>query len=165
MVYSLLICLAINLDSEILDNGLLDCFLRGAGKIDESKRPPNPDPKLIVDSHWDLAFYLECNFEKYKGLCQDIKTKLGFWKEFAKSNDPFERSFPPDWEHKSKTSAVKYDSFDKLMMIRILRKEKLQASLSTYIKEYMGDYYVGSLNFKMEEVFDDADSQTPIIFI
>ena len=29
----------------------------------------------------------------------------------------------------------------------------------------MGEYYVGSLTYKMEDVFDDADSQTPLIFV
>jgi len=67
----------------------------------------------------------------------------------------------PEWEAKGKNM----DSFDKLIMMRILKKDKLQAAFSSYIKEYMGSYYVGSLAYKMEEVFNDADSQTPIIFV
>lgn len=159
-IYSLLICLAINIDNEVVNPALLDCFLRGAGKID-NKIPPNPDAKFITESAWDLAYFLECNFDKYKNLCNDLKSKLGFWKEFARANEPYQRSFPPDWESRTK----KMDSFDKLMMIRILRKEKLQASMSMYIEECMGPYYVGSLNVRMEDVFLDADRQTPIIFV
>jgi len=37
--------------------------------------PPNADPKLMSENAWDMAYYLECNFAKYSGLCADIKAK------------------------------------------------------------------------------------------
>jgi len=93
----------------------MDVLLRGAGKIDITKRPPNPDPKMFAESNWDMAFFLESNFAKYGGLCSDLKSKISFWKDYAKSNSPYERPLLPQWELDEKGM----DSFDKLLMIRI----------------------------------------------
>jgi hypothetical protein len=93
----------------------MDVLLRGAGKIDNSKRPPNPDPKLFTESSWDMAFFLESNFAKYGGLCHDLKAKLGFWRDYSKANDPYEKPLLPQWEAEEKGM----DSFDKLLIIRI----------------------------------------------
>ena len=73
-----------------------------------------------------VAKKIICNVEKYKGICKEISSKLNWWKDFAKSSDPFEKKWPPDWEAKG----TAMDRFDKLIMIRILRQEKLLYSLS-----------------------------------
>jgi len=43
-------------------------FLRGAGVMEKSKLPQNPDKTLITETSWELACYLDITFEPFKGL-------------------------------------------------------------------------------------------------
>ena len=69
MIYSFLIAAQINRKANKISDGLWSSFLRGAGVIEKSKIPPNPDKILIGESSWELAAYLDANFEVFRGLC------------------------------------------------------------------------------------------------
>ena len=55
--------------------------------------------------------------------------------------------------------------FQKCVMLKIFRPEKLMFSFKSYVKVHMGQYYVESQPTTMESIYKDTDNLTPLIFI
>lgn len=69
-IFSFLCATSINKEAGILKEDLWYLFLRGAPVFDKSKMPTNPDPEIISPLSWELAYYLDVNFEDtFQGLC------------------------------------------------------------------------------------------------
>lgn len=79
LIFSFLISTSINKQAKILDELLFGVFLRGAGVMDKSKQPPNPDKEKLGNLAWDLAYYLDIHFERFLGITKSIISKLKLW--------------------------------------------------------------------------------------
>lgn len=117
-IFSFLISISINKNAGIVKEALLSVLLRGAGVIDKAKQPQNPDKNMITVLNWDLAYFIDQNFENFKGLCSSIKTKLTSWKEYSLCADPLKEKLPEEWNEK-------LDPFEKMIIIKIFRPEKI----------------------------------------
>lgn len=85
LLFSFLISTSINKNSGILLEALWSILLRGAGIFDKSKQPINPNKEIISQIAWDLAYYLDSTFDRFKGLTKHIISKINLWKEYATS--------------------------------------------------------------------------------
>jgi len=65
---------------------------------------------------------------------------------------------PGDWNEK-------LSSFDKLILIKGFRPEKLQYSMVEYIVLEMTSFYVESPSASMDVVYEDINVYTPLIFV
>lgn len=80
--------------------------------------PTNPDPEIISPLSWELAYYLDVNFEDtFQGLCQNIKNRIIKWTEFAQSEKPLEFALPEKWND--------LPPFEKMLIVKIFRPEKI----------------------------------------
>lgn len=59
----------------------------------------------------------------------------------------------------------KFDSFDKLLVLKIFRPEKLLFAFTDYVKDELGRMYIENQAVTMETLYSDSDSKTPVIFI
>ena len=157
LIYSFLIATNIKRQAKILNDSLWGVFLRGAGLFDKENQPNNPDP-LIPSIGWDLAYYLDINFDIFKGLTNDIKTKWTNWKVYATALEPLEEKLPGDWEEK-------FDDFEKLFMLKIFRPEKLMFAIANYVEANLEKFYLESPGALMSNIYADSDNKTPIIFV
>jgi len=55
--------------------------------------------------------------------------------------------------------------FMKLILYRIFRPDKLMFAISDYIRENIGERFASLPPCKMEELYVDSDSTTPVIFV
>mmetsp|Transcript_14987 Transcript_14987/g.20270 ORF Transcript_14987/g.20270 Transcript_14987/m.20270 type:complete len:80 (+) Transcript_14987:2146-2385(+) len=55
--------------------------------------------------------------------------------------------------------------FEKLLLLKIVRPEKLNQAFNLYVKYTMGDWYATSPFSSMEYLFSSSDCITPIIFV
>lgn len=152
-----MISTSINKNSGILSEQLWSILLRGAGIFDKSKQPPNPNKDIISAIAWDLAYYLDTSFDRFKGLTKHITTKFNLWKEYAQSPDPLDAKLPEDW---SKTGI-----FEKMLILKIFRPEKILFCVSRYVQHYLGQFYLDPPPAIMEKIHADSDVSTPIIFV
>jgi len=157
LIYSFLIAANIKRQAKILSEALWGVFLRGAGLFDKEEQPSLPDP-LISQIGWDLAYYLDLNFETYKGISTDIPNKWAQWKQFIMSIEPLEEKLPGDWENK-------FDDFERMLILKIFRPEKLLFGVAKYVETNLGKFYLESPEVKMSSIHADSDNKTPIIFV
>ena len=158
LIFSFLISIQINRKAGIVSDLLWTVFLRGSGLIDKAKQPINPDKLILNDAAWDLAYYLDCTFENFKGLTLNIIKNITFWREYTKSNDPIKMSLEEPW-------ATKLDTFEKIMILKIFRGEKILFALGNYVLAYLGLYYLEPPKTTMEILYNDSEVSTPIIFV
>jgi dynein heavy chain len=57
------------------------------------------------------------------------------------------------------------DSFERLLILKIFRPEKLLFAFTDYVKNELGQMYVEDKTVTMAGLYEDSDNKTPVIFI
>ena len=57
------------------------------------------------------------------------------------------------------------DSFERILILKIFRSEKILFALSSYVNEFLGQYYLEAPKTTMEILYNESDVSMPIIFV
>lgn len=156
IVYSFLMLVNILINDDVIDIKQWNFFLRG------SAIPPEV---LKFDLNWiDLATYkkfislTECSRGFYE-LEESLKNPndIPLWQEYLKSDFPLTVKLPP--------VAEKLGDFDKLLMLKVIREEKLIFGVKNYIEKNLGKNYLLSPPFSVATAVGDSLKSTPLIFV
>lgn len=157
-IFSFLITVKLEMNRGNITPLKWESFLKGVGVIDRKDQIENPDPKLFNENNWDLVSVFQNTDSIWKILVDDFGNNLNFWKKFAESEEPFRLELPEYLE-----SSI--GLFDKLLLIKILKPDKLFFSLNAYIEANMGTFFIENLENNIEAIYKASDCFTPIIFI
>lgn len=157
-IFSFLMAICINKQAGKLSEVMWNVFLRGAGVYITDGIPAVPDKSILKEKEWELAFFVESNFEKFQGLTQHIISNLSSWKQYAQSYNPLEEKLPGEWE-------TKLTLFEKMLILKIFRPEKLLYAASNYVNYELDPFYTRPLGALVESVYNESDYKTPIIFV
>ena len=157
-IFSFLIAINIQKNAGKLTAAAWNVFLRGPSVFDRTALPPNPDTFMLKDKEWELAYFMSKHFQSFEGICEDIKTNLSSWKDYAGSYNPIEDKLPGKW---SETLTI----FEKLLVLKIFRGEKLLYAASDYVNKELDPFYTKPVAPSVENVVADSDRKTPIIFV
>lgn len=80
------------------------------------------------------------------------------WTEWITCDNPQTEPLPLDW-------STKIDDFQKLIILKSFRPEKIAFSFQNYVKDNMGNFFIEGQNVTMDVVQADTNSKTPLIFI
>lgn len=92
---------------------------------------------MFTNVAWDIVIYLDNNVEVFKGLTKSISSKLKLWQDYQNEADPRKAIIPDGWNEK-------FDIFQRMLIIKIFRSEKLMFSISDYVLHYLGKFYLES---------------------
>lgn len=90
----------------------------------------------------------------------DSLTNLGevnFWKKWLKDEKAESGELPKSISHLT--------SFQKLVLIRALRPDRITLAVQNYIIEMMTDKYTEQVVFRMNETYNETSKLTPIFFV
>lgn len=96
----------------------------------------------------------------FNGLCAsfaDAKA-AAIWRQIVELDDPVGIELPDNFESK-------LSNFQKLMVFKVLREEKLVLAVKNYVLNTLGQEYIESPAFDLKGSFQDSTCTTPIIFI
>jgi dynein heavy chain len=140
LIYSMLIAASIKKQKGELDMGIWNAFLRGPTVMTDEEKDAQPKrPKEIGELLWDTLYSAEirCNGGlkpsedgKTPGVTQHVKDNMADWEKWAMTDNPYSETVAGDFEKK-------LSNFDKLLLVRILRSEKVTESISQYIIKEM----------------------------
>ena len=162
LLFSFLITTQIKLREQKIKSEEWDLLIRGAGiitkKEDEAKK--NPIPDIITDVGWNLAMTAESLFNEFTGLIESIKNNPIEWREYANLKNSYmePRKLPSSF-------GSKMNSFHRLILTKIIVPEKIKMACMKYVEEELGVFYTESSSARLDELFDDSNVITPIIFI
>lgn len=118
----------------------------------------------------DVAYLEEKTYHKLLGLeeahfsFKDITKSFAdagdsaTWKRILSAEEPSAISLPPLYEDR-------LSPFQKLMLARVLREEKLVPAIKAFVGAELGEKFTESPPFDLEGAADDSTPGTPVIFV
>ncbi|RKO94828.1 dynein heavy chain and region D6 of dynein motor-domain-containing protein [Blyttiomyces helicus] len=153
LLFSFLLCTSILRNrSELNDSEFLQLTTGGIGV--GAPPMPNPDPKILSEKAW-TEIYRMSDLPALHGLRDEFRPSE--WKPFIDSSEPHEASLPGRW------SAL--DEFQKLLIIRALRSEKIIPGVQEFVKVKLGHKYIEPPTFDLVGSFEDSSQRSPLMFI
>ena len=97
--------------------------------------------------------------EIFTGLLDIISSnsESTYWRKWLKDEKAEESDMPK--------SQSKLTEFQKLLIIKALRPDRITSAITNYIREKMGDKYIESTTFDMAATFKETSALTPIFFV
>jgi dynein heavy chain, axonemal len=110
-------------------------------------------PQII----WYKIKYLE-GLKRFGNLGDNMQSDSDEWQRWFESEMPEVAKFPGDYQ---KTLS----SFDRLIVLRAMRPDRVTTALKAWIEEIMGKEYVFQKPFDMAATFVETSNQTPTFFV
>ena len=132
-------------------------FLLTGGLALDENMPKKPDEPWLSQKSWGEIFRLS-KFEVFTTFVKDFKEKLNDWKSFYDDDQPQNRAYPAPYHEK-------LNHFQKLMIMRTLRPDRIIPAMQEFIKEKLGSEFIDPPPFNLAEIFKDSSAFTPLIFV
>lgn len=169
LIYSMLIAASIKRQRGELDVGIWNAFLRGPTVMTDAEKEAQPKKPSdqITELIWDTLYSAEirCNGGlkpsedgTVPGVCQHVKDNLILWEEWGNTENPYSEPVPGEYEKR-------LSNFDKLILVRVFRSEKVTESISQYIIREMEQFFVEPPSTQMSVLFEDLSNFIPMIFV
>lgn len=121
--------------------------------------PENPNPKLITKLGWLLIYSCEVNTrETFGTICDSIINDYEVWEKWFTCENPHRTDLPLEWKEN-------LNSFQKLIVLKAFRPEKLLYAFTDYVLNELGKFFVESPSTDMETIYANMNQNTPLIFI
>ena len=116
----------------------------------------NPLSEWLDDRAWASLQSLK-QFELYERLTDEVIASAKRFRDWYELERPEEVPLPGDWK--------KMPDFNKLLIMRCLRPDRMSEALSLFAKNLVGSKYVNLKAFDLARSFEDAGSNVPVFFI
>ncbi|KAM4037486.1 dynein axonemal heavy chain 3-like [Anomaloglossus baeobatrachus] len=155
LLFSVLLCVGLQRNKGLISNDEWHFLLTGGVALQIPH--PNPAPVWLKDKSWGELLRLS-TLPLFKGLDDHFCSNLIEWKNIYDSSHPNEMELPDPWEDLLTT-------FQKLLVIRCLRPDKVIPAVQQFIIEKMGPAYVDPPTFDLQRSYMDSTSSIPLIFV
>ncbi|KAL0235821.1 hypothetical protein GEMRC1_002403 [Eukaryota sp. GEM-RC1] len=157
LLFSFQLCIKILLFEKKVDFDEYQFLLRGGSVLDRAKQVPNPFPSWIPLEYWDNITEVE-KLSSFRGLVSTIEDTEKSWYHWYTNSTPEIATLPNDWE-------TKLSAFQKLVLVRCLRPDRLLLAITNFITLSIGNSFVEPPPFNLSLAFEDSTELIPIIFI
>ncbi|KAK3539191.1 hypothetical protein QTP86_029601 [Hemibagrus guttatus] len=135
----------------------LDFFLKGNLSLEKSKRKKPCD--WLPDQGWeDIVRLTELFQNEFGSLIGDIEKNPTEWKDWYDLDTPEQAPFPMKYQEN-------LTAFQKLLLLRCFRVDRVYRAVSDYVTVTMGEKYVQPPVISFEAIFEQSTSNSPIVFI
>jgi dynein heavy chain len=124
----------------------------------------SPDPGNMGPLHewlppaiWPRIKALE-GMKRYMGLGDSMQSDSDEWQRWFDGETPEVAKFPGEYQKI-------LSPFDRLILLRAMRPDRVTTALKTFIAETMGESYVFQKPFDMEATFKETSNTTPTFFV
>eukprot|EP01018_Ginkgo_biloba_P007891 Gb_26552 [translate_table: standard] len=122
------------------------------------EREESKNPALwLADRLWSEMVQLS-KFEAFHGYSKDFESDPIKWKHIYDSPQPYRETLPLEWDSR-------LTPFQKLLIIRTLRPDKIVASINVFTTDYMGERYVEPPSFDLAVAYHDSSAIVPLVFV
>mmetsp|Transcript_18668 Transcript_18668/g.59084 ORF Transcript_18668/g.59084 Transcript_18668/m.59084 type:complete len:900 (+) Transcript_18668:315-3014(+) len=120
-------------------------------------KPQGEDAFWIEDRTWAFLCAAD-DVPSLFGLAEHVNGNLSAWRDVFSSESPHTAPLPEPWHSKLKP-------FQKLLVLKLLRPEKVVFGTSVFIGAQLGQEFVEAPPFDLEATFHDSAPRTPLIFV
>eukprot|EP00879_Flechtneria_rotunda_P029616 GHRR01032042.1.p1 GENE.GHRR01032042.1~~GHRR01032042.1.p1 ORF type:complete len:1612 (+),score=608.41 GHRR01032042.1:122-4837(+) len=144
------LCMAVLRSKGELQRDKFEFLLRGPKEMGVD----NPLTEWVSESVWGSVQALK-ELEDYASLPDDLVGSSKRWKEWMELERPEDEPLPGDWK--------RMPEFDRLLLFRALRPDRLTAAMRKFVTNMIGAKYVTSQPYDLERSFQDSAPGTPIL--
>ncbi|XP_036777654.2 dynein axonemal heavy chain 10 [Manis pentadactyla] len=135
----------------------LDFFLKGNISLEKSKR--KKPCAWLSDQGWeDIILLSEMFSDNFGDLPDDIEKHLPIWQEWYDLDSLEQFPFPLGYDNN-------ITPFQKLLILRCFRVDRVYRAVTDYVTETMGEKYVQPPMISFEAIFEQSTPNSPIVFI
>lgn len=132
-------------------------FLLTGGVSIIHEKPEKPGTEWITEKSWDEMLRLS-TFDHLHGFHEHVASDPDAFTAIYESEQPEKERLPEPME-----STV--GAFDRLMILRTIRPDRLSSAIYDFVRMKMGDEFVDPPRFDIEKSFEESDPTKPLIFI
>ena len=155
LLFSFTLCIAILRGAGNIDNEEYNFLLTGGVSLAENTQR-NPVSSWLEPNLWDEICRLG-DLEAYEGLNTGFAAQADAWKAIYDSPAPQEEPLPGQW--------VSLTNFQRLLILRCVRPDKVVPAIMIYVAEQMGEQYIKPPPFNLKACYDDSVCTAPLVFV
>ena len=167
-LFSFLIDINILKYNKIVTDDEFSLFVKGPSSSDNTEKPENPDKTFFSEFQWDSLLYFEEKFG-YNNISSITKTNLNkikiAFEQITDLKESFDSNIKPIFGKVEGFNKILERNFLKLLMIKIYKPERLLYFVREFVKNNLGELFIDTAPSRLEEVYEESDWKTPIIFI
>merc|ERR1719313_1576529 len=152
LIFATQLCMRVLARNGELDPEMFD-FLVRCPRVVGSDNPLN---EWLSDGCWGAILALS-EFEAFDNLSSDVEGSAKRFREWCELERPEDAPLPGDWK--------KVPEFQRLLIIRCLRSDRMAEALAAFVKRVMGGQYVQSMPANVPLAYQDARPDVPMFFI
>ncbi|KAL0479464.1 dynein heavy chain [Acrasis kona] len=158
LIFSTMLCFGVLKKQNDIDVQQLEFLLRGPKYFGEER--PETVAGWCSEASWAAVKALteiEGTTPAFSTLPADMAGSWRRWKEWCEFEKPEEKPLPLEWKN--------LEPFQKLLIIRCLRPDRLTWSVTNFVGSKIGTKYVVQAPMDLAASYVDAGPTTPIFFI
>jgi dynein heavy chain len=155
LLFSFLLCCNLLQAKNELNRSEFMFFLTGGVGLEN--KIPNPAPEWLSDKSWDEICRM-CDMDGFKGFRKDFEAHTAEWKLLYNDREPHLAPLPKPWNDK-------LTDFQKMIVLRCLRPDKIIPQVVRFVKSHLGEKFVDPPPFDLGRSYADSNCCIPLIFV
>lgn len=152
-----MLCVRLLFAQERMSLNEYNFLLHGPRKIDRGEQVENPSPNWISSEQWDNITELD-KLPGFLGIAQSFEEANDDWNYWYKSPCPEIEKMPLSWERN-------LTKFQKNIVVRCLRLDRLEPCMTEYIDINLGKKYTYTNRSNLSDALTESSSQSPILIL
>jgi len=132
-------------------------FLKSQSPLEDGA-PANPGIGWLDDKSWNALLQIGAEIPALAGLKESVAGDLGAWEAFCNADAPQTEPLPSGWD-------AKLSPFQRLLVLKAFKPEKVAMGSVEYVAKAMGDDFKEAPPFDLLSTYKDSDARGPIIFV
>lgn len=155
LLFSFLLCARILQNDNKIDMDEWHHLIAGGAVT--AKQLPNPAPDWISERMW-MDLLTLTSLPSLATLADEFLEHIDGFKKMFDSTEPHRESLPGHW-------ATDLDDFQKLLVIKGVRADKLTNAMQDFVANKLGQRFIEPQTAELGLVFKDSSTTTPLIFV
>lgn len=149
-----MLCLKILLKAGLLPDAEVEAFLISKAHVDSGSA--GAASEWLPSAVWAKVKALE-TLKCFQGLGDSVQNDPDAWRKWFAAEDAERLKAPGDF--------VKLTSFQRIVLLRAMRPDRVTNALRTFILESLGEEYVTQPPFDMDATFEETTAAIPVFFV
>ncbi|CEG43665.1 axonemal dynein heavy chain [Plasmopara halstedii] len=157
LLFAFLVTIKILVGNGTIDTMELRYFFTGNTQMEVAKRNPLHSSSWLHEKLWANIIGLDA-LPSFSGFSDTFVTELSVWESVYNSSDPAETLA-------TLSSVASFDAFQRLLVLRCLRPDKVIPAIMSFVAFEMGQRFIEPQPFDLKAGYDDSTCSTPLIFV
>ena len=154
LLVATMLCFRVMVKEGEVDESEVSHLIQGKPSSEVGHQPENL--KFLGEATWAMCKALE-QLPAFQGLCSNMDQDYLQWKKWYMEEKGEIADLPRNFKDISQ--------FNKLLLIRALRPDRITSALTFFVRERMGERYIEQMPFSMYDTYLETNKSIPVFFV